>query len=81
MPGKRKRIFRKSSVSDLLLNKSSGDLVAGTYGRGVWRKNLGAGDCVDFTDLTIDSFLDWNGSPGCFNITVTSGGTLNITGA
>ena len=56
-------------------------MVAGTYGRGVWRKNLGAGDCVDFTDLTIDSFLDWNGSPVCFNITVTSGGTLNITGS
>ena len=56
-------------------------MVAGTYGRGVWRKNLGAGDCVDFTDLTIDSYLDWNGSPVCFNITVASGGTLNIAGS
>lgn len=72
--------FPKVLVSDLFLNKSSGDIVAGTYGRGVWRKNVGVGDCVDLTEVTISTSMEWNGNSVCANVVIASGGTLTIKG-
>ena len=73
--------FPKVVVTDLLLNTSSGDLVAATYGRGVWRTNLGEGYCYDDTPLIISTITTWlDNREVCSDIVVASGGTLIIQG-
>ncbi|PID92535.1 MAG: hypothetical protein CSA96_02845 [Bacteroidetes bacterium] len=69
-------------VTDLKINKASGDLVASTFGRGMYRTNIGEGYCYDEENpITISSTTSWaNDSEVCSDITVSSGGTLIIQG-
>ncbi|VAW22827.1 hypothetical protein MNBD_BACTEROID01-1947 [hydrothermal vent metagenome] len=72
--------FPRAIVSSLNLNKLSGDLVVSTYGRGVWRANLGEGYCYDSTPLNINSNTTWStDNEVCSDVNVNSGYTLKVT--
>ena len=69
-------------ITKLVINKSNGDLVASTFGRGMYRTNLGDGYCYDDQNpLTINSTTTWTSdNECCSDITISSGGTLCIEG-
>jgi hypothetical protein len=66
-------------ITKLVINKSSGDLFASTFGRGMYRTNLGVGYCYDQNPLTISSTTTWSSDNEiCSDIIIASGGTLNL---
>ncbi len=72
--------FPRAVVSSMNLNKLSGDLVVSTYGRGIWRANLGEGHCYNSTLLNINSDTTWGtDNEVCSDVNVNSGFTLKIT--
>jgi len=70
----------RAVISSLHLNKLSGDLVVSTFGRGIWRANLGEGYCYNSTPLTISSNTSWStDNEVCSDVTINSGATLTVT--
>ncbi|MEN8157266.1 MAG: hypothetical protein ABFS10_09950 [Bacteroidota bacterium] len=73
--------FPKVIVTELIINRASGDLVASTFGRGIYRTNLGKGYCYDDTPLTINTSTTWTtDSEVCSDVIIASGGTLTVHG-
>ena len=66
-------------VSSMKLNKTTGDLVISTFGRGIWNTNLGAGYCYQSTPINISTNTTWSTDKEvCSDINVNSG-ILKIT--
>jgi photosystem II stability/assembly factor-like uncharacterized protein len=67
-------------ITKLVINKSSGDLIASTFGRGMYRTSLGNGYCNDEQNpLTINTSTTWStDNEICSAVTIASGGTLNV---
>jgi hypothetical protein len=74
--------FPRVMVSDLKINKSNGDLVVATYGRGIWRANLWGTYCATQSGLTtnINATTTWS-TPQllCQNLAINPGYTLKVT--
>jgi photosystem II stability/assembly factor-like uncharacterized protein len=74
--------FPRVMVSDIDINKSNGDLVVATYGRGIWRASLWGSYCTTQSGLTtnINATTTW-GTPKflCQNLIINSGYTLKVT--
>ena len=69
----------RAIISSMKLNKLTGDLVISTYGRGIWRTNLGDGYCYDSTPLNINSNTTWStDNEVCKDVNINSG-TLKVT--
>jgi len=70
----------RAIVSDIELNKISGNLVVSTYGRGIWKTNLGEGYCYNETPVNINSNTTWGSdNEVCSNVYINSGFTLTVT--
>jgi len=66
-------------VSSMKLNKLNGDLVVSTYGRGIWRTNLGEGFCQSNETVEIDGDVEWSENiEVCSDIVVKTGSKLTI---
>lgn len=70
----------RAVISGLHLNELSGDLVVSTFGRGIWRANLGEGYCYNSTPLSITSNTTWStDNEVCSDVVINSGATLTVT--
>lgn len=72
----------KTIITDIELNKGCGDLVVGTYGRGIYRTNLGEGYCkTTGNPIIIENSVTWStDSEYCEYIIVPEDGHLTISG-
>jgi photosystem II stability/assembly factor-like uncharacterized protein len=69
----------KTIIAELKLNRKNGDLVAATYGRGIWRTNI-PGYCNSTTNLTITNNTNWNTKQTiCSNVIVQNNSILNVS--
>ncbi len=71
-------------VSDIELNKLTGELVIATYGRGIWKTDLGTlGYCYNSSPLNINLNTNWStNNEVCNDVNINSGKlkiTANIT--
>jgi photosystem II stability/assembly factor-like uncharacterized protein len=75
--------FPKVISSSLKINKRNGDMVASTYGRGIWRTNLGMGYCEKSeTPLEIDTIRAWDTEQQvCSDVLIKSGAELTVRSA
>jgi hypothetical protein len=74
--------FPKILVTDININRSSGDLVVSTYGRGIYRANLGGGYCeyIDNENILINSNTTWDTDMViCKDILIGPGATLTVS--
>ena len=70
----------RAIISNIKLNKFTGDLVVSTYGRAIWSANLGEGYCYDSTPLNINSNTTWGtNNEVCKDVNINTGYTLKVT--
>lgn len=74
--------FPRILVTDININRSSGDLVVSTYGRGIYRANIGGGYCeyIDNENILINSNTTWDTDMViCKDIVIGPGATLTVS--